>query len=233
MGAQPLSREVALRVGLAARAMPGVEPRRLLEVLISRLGAPLTERRLAKITVTDLKTGLAGLDGEEDAEEGAIGMACLKQAVACLWGEGVQEPDLPVPQAYTEGQMPGSVRVACASNAAERLDGHFGSCPRFLIYQVSPREIRLIELRSTAGAEDSGDKNAFRAGLLEDCHLLYVQSIGGPAAAKVVKAGIHPVKIPEGGEAREVLARLQSVLAGKPPPWLARIMDGSAAAAGA
>jgi hypothetical protein len=30
-----------------------------------------------------------------------------------------------------------SIRIACASNRGERLDGHFGSCARFLIYQVS------------------------------------------------------------------------------------------------
>ena len=57
---------------------------------------------------------------------------------------------------------------------------------------------------------------------------MYVQSIGGPAAAKVVKAGIYPMKLPEGGKATEVLTRLQSVMAGTPPPWLAKVMGVSA-----
>ena len=47
--------------------------------------------------------------------------------------------------------------------------------------------------------------------------------IGGPAAAKVVRAGIHPVKIPAAGSARETLARLQETLR-LPPPWLAKVM---------
>ena len=128
------------------------------------------------------------------------------------------------PLSYEEGDMPGSIRVACASLGGEQVDGHFGSCPRFLVYQVSADEIRLIDLRSVEGAEGADDKNAYRAGLIEDCHILYIQSIGGPAAAKVVKAGVHPIKILEGGKAPEVLAQLQKVLAGSPPPWLAKVM---------
>jgi len=47
-----------------------------------------------------------------------------------------------------------------------------------------------------------------------------MQSIGGSAAAKVVRAGVHPVKI----SARGTLVRLRAVL-DAPPPWLARIMS--------
>jgi hypothetical protein len=57
---------------------------------------------------------------------------------------------------------------------------------------------------------------------------VYVQSIGGPAAAKVVRAGVHPVKKPQGGPARAVLAELQGRL-NSPPPWLAQIMGVPAA----
>jgi nitrogen fixation protein NifX len=119
--------------------------------------------------------------------------------------------------------MPGSLRVAIASNHNELLDGHFGSCERFLIYQVSPSEIRLVGVRSTLSTADAEDKNAARAELINDCQILGVQSIGGPAAAKVVRAGVHPVKRPIGGEARDMLAELQGRLLA-PPPWLAQIM---------
>lgn len=224
MSAQSLSREVALRIGLAARVLPGVDARQLLEVLKERLGLPLSEARLTKMTVTDLKTGLASLDGEEDSEDTGISMEYLKLAVRYLWGEEGVEPDLPVIQAYEDGEMPGSIRVAIGSNSADLIDGHFGSCPRFLVYQVSPDEIRLVDIRPTAGADQAEDKNAFRAELICDCHVMYVQSIGGPAAAKVVRAGIYPMKLAEGGKALEVLAQLQTVMAGTPPPWLAKII---------
>jgi nitrogen fixation protein NifX len=119
--------------------------------------------------------------------------------------------------------MPGSLRVAVASNTEENLDGHFGSCPRFLIYQVGRDEIRLIEVRSTTITDDAEDKNVARANLIKDCQIVYVQSIGGPAAAKAVRANIHPVKAPEGGKANIALERLQAVL-DAPPPWLAKIL---------
>ncbi|MGD8940094.1 MAG: dinitrogenase iron-molybdenum cofactor N-terminal domain-containing protein, partial [Gammaproteobacteria bacterium] len=172
MNAQSISRDVALRIGLAARVLPGVDARQLLEVLKERLGFPLTEARLTKMTVTDLKTGLASLDGEEDSEDTGIGMEYLKLAVRYLWGEEGVEPDLPEIQVYQDGEMPGSIRVAVGSNGADEIDGHYGSCPRFLVYQVSPEEVRLVDIRSTAGADQADDKNAFRAEIIADCHVM-------------------------------------------------------------
>ena len=81
----------------------------------------------------------------------------------------------------------------------------------------------LIDARSTAIADDAEDKNVARANLIKDCQIVYVQSIGGPAAAKAVRANIHPVKAPEGGKAEIALQRLQAVL-DAPPPWLAKIL---------
>ncbi len=223
-----LTRELALRVGLAARALPDVSPRHLLEVLIDKLGSPLTEEKLSHVTVTQLKTGLGSPDGEEDTEHlGDVSIPNYKEAVRILWGEAVGA-ELPKPEPYAEGDLPGSIRVAIASNAAERMDGHFGSCLRFLVYQVSPDSIRLVDLRSTFGADEADDRNAFRASLISDCQVLYVVSIGGPAAAKVIKAGIHPMKLQEEAEARTVLAKLQAILGGSPPPWLAKIIGMSA-----
>ncbi len=125
---------------------------------------------------------------------------------------------------YQEGDRPGSIRLALASNNGQRMDGHFGSCLRFLVYQVAPAEARLIDVRSTLEAESSEDRNAFRAALIDDCQVLFVISIGGPAAAKVIKSGIYPMKQVEEAEASEIITRFQTMLGGKPPPWLAKIM---------
>lgn len=212
-----ISDEIALRIGLAARALPDTPPARLLRVLADAVGLPPTAEKLSGLTVRDLQAAA-------DGELGAIDTDALKAALARLRGEGVAEPNPAPPlEPYAEGDMPGSIRVACASNGAEALDGHFGSALRFLIYQVSATELRLIETRAVddGGAED---KNAHRAALLRDCQLLYVASIGGPAAAKVVKAGIHPVKDASGGSARARMVALQRILADKPPPWLAKVM---------
>ncbi len=214
-----VSREVALRLGLAARALPGVDLRAFITALGERYGVPLTDERLARVTVAELK---AILQGDEIVDPGVEGES-IKSAVRHLWGEGVEGGDLPVPEPYAEGDMPGSLRVAVASNSGRNLDGHFGTCVRFLVYQVGRDALRLIDLRSALDADEAEDKNAARAALIDDCHILYVQSIGGPAAAKVVRAGAHPVKMPAGGDALDVLPRLQEAMQ-NPPPWLARIM---------
>ena len=224
MATQALSRDVALRIGLAAKVLPQVSPRDLLLVLMESLGSPLTEDKLKRITVTDLRAAIQSVDGEEDTEDTAVSKEAMKLAVRYLWGEEVDIPTLPSIESYEEGDMPGSVRVAIASATGEEVDGHFGSCPRYLVYQLSPEESRLIDIRTTEEADDAEDKNAFRASLVNDCQVIFIQSVGGPAAAKIVRAGIYPMKKPEGGSASSALKEFQQVMKGNPPPWLAKAM---------
>jgi nitrogen fixation protein NifX len=107
------------------------------------------------------------------------------------------------------------------------VNGHFGSCKRFLIYQVSESESRLVALREIEDIDGSDDKNGYRASLIADCQILFVASIGGPAAAKVVRAGVHPVKKPNTGSAREAIEALQKAIGKGAPPWLAKVMGQS------
>ncbi|HIK57455.1 MAG TPA: dinitrogenase iron-molybdenum cofactor biosynthesis protein [Synechococcales cyanobacterium M55_K2018_004] len=224
----PISNEVALRIALASRLFPELPLVDFIEALQGSVGERLDEDALSKITVTNLKTALGqtyDLDGEEDGEDAdAMDIAALKQAVRILWGETSEIDRLPTIEPYQEGDIPNSIRVAIASNNREQLDGHFGSCLRYLIYQLSPDEIRLIDIRSALEADLSEDKNAYRVSLIKDCPVLYVVAIGGPAAAKVVQGGIYPIKKDKGGLAREVLQELQQAIATSPPPWLAKIL---------
>jgi nitrogen fixation protein NifX len=214
----PISKDIALRIGLGARALPDTDPARLLRVLAAAVGLPPTAAKLAELRVKDLKSAA-------DGELADLDQSVLKQALAILRGEVVPDFDPPPPvDPGAAADLPGSVRVACASDRGEELDGHFGSCRRFLIYQVSPDEVRLAAVREIEDALAQDDKNAYRASLIAECQVLYVVSIGGPAAAKVVKAGVHPVKWPDGGFARERVAALQPVLAQGAPPWLAKVM---------
>jgi nitrogen fixation protein NifX len=214
-----ITKPAALRIALAAKALPEVDMSGLVAKLGSQLGIPITEEKLATVTVADLKLMLSG----EETVEPDVDNASIKLAVRHLWGEPGDAANFPELDAYAEGDMPGSLRVAVASNSEQNLDGHFGSCPRFLVYQVGRNDIRLIDVRSTLITDDAEDKNVARAELVGDCQIVYVQSIGGPAAAKAVRANVHPVKIPEGGQASAVLKRLQAVL-DAPPPWLAKIL---------
>lgn len=212
-----ISKDIALRIALAARALPDTDPARLLKVLDEAISLPPTITRLESLTVKKLKSAA-------DGELSGIEVPLLKKALALLKGEGETQKSPPPISADADADMKDSIRVACASNNGELLDGHFGSCNHFLVYQINEAELRLIDIRSTEEADAAEDKNAYRAGLVEDCQVLFVASIGGPAAAKVVRAGVHPIKFPGGGEAREQLSELQKVIANNPPPWLAKIM---------
>ncbi|MDC0833267.1 dinitrogenase iron-molybdenum cofactor biosynthesis protein [Geitlerinema sp. CS-897] len=226
---RPVSDEVALRIALAARVLPNASVKDLVEALHANLDGEITEEALSKLTVTQLKRFFGNIyevdEGEWEGEEADNqDIAAFKDAVRILWGEPEQcSQFLPI-EPYRDGDMPNSIRVAVASNTGEQLDGHFGSCHRYLIYQLSTNNIKLIDVRSALEAELSGDKNKFRVDLIKDCPILYVVSIGGPAAAKVIQANIYPMKIETGGEIREILADLQKAIATSPPPWLAKIL---------
>jgi nitrogen fixation protein NifX len=171
-----------------------------------------------------LKTGFASVDGEEDGEDIGIGLEAMKLAVRILWGETQGDDSLPKIESYAAGEMPGSVRVAIASDKGDLLSGHFGSCLRFLVYQVSPDEVRLVDIRDTMDAEFAEDKNLWRAQLIGDCQVCYVVSIGGPAAAKVIRADIYPIKVPDGGPALDIIRPFQVAMRESPPPWLSKIL---------
>jgi nitrogen fixation protein NifX len=228
--------EIALRIAFAAKALGNVPLPALIDALQTCLGDDLDAASLSRITVANLKAAFGGsynLDGEEDGSERwrTADISAFKEAVRILWGNA-DGADLTAIQPYADGDMPRSVRVAVASNEGEELNGHFGSAACYLIYQVSGSEVRLIDKRSAAAAEASGDKNAYRTNLIRDCRILYIVSIGGPASAKVIKADIHMVPIPNGGPAREILRDLQRVLAGTPPPWLSKALRAEGERAG-
>jgi nitrogen fixation protein NifX len=215
-----LSRELALRIGLAARALPDTDAKRLFTVLTNCVGLPITEDKISSLNLKTLKAAQAGEFSDIDDVLLKKALHILKHNVEA--GETLK-PDI---QAYVEGDMPGSVRIACASNDAINVDGHFGSCSQFMIYQVSADEARLIDIRSTdiPNGLEVDDKNLFRAELIDDCQVIYMASVGGPAAAKIVKLGIHPMKLPDIETIADVITQLQTVIAGTPPPWLAKVM---------
>ncbi len=217
-----LDRELALRIALATKILPGVTITELLDILHGLKGSPLTDEALKSVTVTNLKTGIGSHDGEEDGEDISIGLENIKLAVRYLWGEEADE-DLPDVQIYNEGEMKNSVRVAVASNSGNLINGHFGSCIRYLIYQLSRTEMKLIDIRSAIEADNAEDKNQFRVNLIKDCSVMFVQSIGGPAAAKVIRADIYPIKCPDIVDAFDKLTEFQTVF-DAPPPWFSKVL---------
>ncbi|MFZ2448916.1 MAG: NifB/NifX family molybdenum-iron cluster-binding protein [Methylovulum miyakonense] len=218
MSQNALSRELALRIALAARALPNTDSKRLLAVLSDCVDAPMTESKIATIALETFRQADGGALAHVDS-------TVLQQALKIL-SNTAPEKILPATQAYQDGDLPNSVRIACASDDAIHVNGHFGACAWFMVYQVNADEARLIDIRTAEIPEGLvvDDKNVYRAEQIQDCKVLYVASVGGPAAAKIVRLGIHPMKLDEVASLAEIISQLQTVMAGSPPPWLAKAM---------
>jgi nitrogen fixation protein NifX len=131
-----------------------------------------------------------------------------------------------------------AIRVAIATQDMKTLNAHFGSAKKFAIYDVTKIGWNLIE---TVAFDTVSDQRGTHAGGGEDrigpkvaalagCHLLFCLAIGGPSAAKVVSAKIHPIKVPEPQPMEAVLERTRVMLNGAPPPWLRKVLAGAGAA---
>jgi len=228
-GVRPLTDDMALRIGMASMALPGVELEEWVAIVIRAVGVPLSPERVKRLRLKRLReAGQLALRNLSDEQ--------LRKAIACLRGHGVDmRATLPKPVPYKAGDMPGSLRVACASNRSDRIDAPFGSCDRFLIYQVSVDEIRLIDIREPRQAmssRESSPRDRFeqRIELLGDCQLLCSLTLGATAAASVVRAGIHALRSGSPCPAPQYLTDLQDVMAGTPPPWMDNLMRGGGAA---
>lgn len=119
------------------------------------------------------------------------------------------------------------MKVAFATQDLQRVDAHFGWAKNLAVYRISPEEYSFVEAIQFSGdlQEDGNeDKLAPKIEAIKDCAILYVAAIGGSAAARVVAHKIHPIKVNEPEAISEILARLQEVLKGAPPPWLRKAL---------
>lgn len=131
-----------------------------------------------------------------------------------------------------ETKKPAGVRIAIATQDMKSLNAHFGSARKFAIYDVTPETFSFIEavgfddVSDEGGAhkDDGDDRITPKVDALKGVNLLFVRAIGGPAAAKVVRAKIHPIKIPDPQPIDEVIGRVQTMLKGTPPPWLRKVL---------
>lgn len=215
------SPDLALRIGLAARALH-VPPARLIPVLIEALKRPLTDQKLKALTLQQLRSARLG-------ELAGFDRSAMEEALAFLndrTGVDIIDPEIPPVAPYHDGEMPGSVRIAVASNAGLMLDGDFGTCLRYLIYQVSTEEARLIDVRGTAGEKLAGKQRLmWRAERIGDCRLLLARSVSSRAMAPLVLQGLHPVTYPKTMAASVALYAVRQMLRHHPPPWLAKAME--------
>ncbi|MBS0370786.1 MAG: dinitrogenase iron-molybdenum cofactor biosynthesis protein [Proteobacteria bacterium] len=213
-----LSADLALRIGLAARVLPGVAVADVVQALIALLGFPLTDRKLRSLTVAQLRAAPGGVLLQVPRPQ-------LREALAFLTDRAsvnIIDTTIPPIQRYEDGDMPGSVRIAVASDSGLQLDGFFNTCLRFLVFQLSATETRLIDVRGTAAAKATDDGNRWRAECIADCHLLLTVGVGTSNVARLMRLGVHPLGYGSPMAAPWALDRIQEVLQGTPPPWLVK-----------
>ena len=118
------------------------------------------------------------------------------------------------------------MRIAFTSSDGVTVDRHFGMTRDFRVWEIGPDAAAEVgSVSALPVGEDEEDRIAARASAIAGCAIVYTVAIGGPAAAKLVARRIHPMKTGAEVPIAEVVARLQEVLRGTPPPWLRKAMS--------
>lgn len=124
------------------------------------------------------------------------------------------------------GVMNSALRVAFATKDMEEVNAHFGGAKEFVVYNVSPEGYEVSEVIKTDTSElEDDDKTDFRVRALKGVNIMYCESIGGTAAAKVIRSGIHPMKVNEPTSIEDLLKSLVAMINGNPPPWVKNIIQ--------
>jgi nitrogen fixation protein NifX len=125
-----------------------------------------------------------------------------------------------------DSSIQNAMKVAFASKDMETINAHFGGAKEFVVYDVSKDGYVLSGVVKTDTSEMEGDdKTDFKVKALAGINIMYCESIGGTAAAKVIRGGINPMKVNEPRQIKEVLGELVEMINGNPPPWVKKIMN--------
>ena len=214
---QPLiSDEAALRIALAVRSLPEVGLGSLLDLLVQHLGEPLSEDKLAGISPKSFRVMVSSLSETPTRRD-------VSSALAILTNNEVEELDAPQLSLLPPLVGP-KLTVAITSNQGEMINGHYGSCMRVLVYEVNAYAHQLVDVRNIDGGLQGEARAEYMLNQLKGCQMLFTLSIGGPAAAKVTRANIHPVKKMVPVPAAEALTELSQVISHNPPPWICKLL---------
>ncbi|TXR53057.1 NifB/NifX family molybdenum-iron cluster-binding protein [Reinekea thalattae] len=214
---QTIQNSLALRLGLAAKALPQLSLQTFVNSLIAEVGEPLSEKKLRTFSPKNFYHFVSGINAEIERSQS-------NHAFAVLTSESLSAMQAPTIDDTTPLSGP-VLRIAVTSNNDQMIDGHFGSCLRILVYEANAEHFRLSEVRAVDTQESGMNRTDYITGLLHDCQILTTLSIGGPAAAKVTNADVHPIKQSTPVAAEEFLNRICQMLAGSPPPWIKKILD--------
>lgn len=121
------------------------------------------------------------------------------------------------------------MKVAFTTNDSVHINAHFGSAPKIDLYDVSPQGfdfVNSVEFRGDLEENGNEDKLVPKIEALSDCAIVYVSTIGGSAAARLIKNKVTPIKArSEEEKIDDILNELVKTLNGNPPPWLRKIIQ--------
>ena len=206
-----LESQVYWRLIALAQLVPELDQEVLFDWVSQALNGPLNSVQLDKLTLAQLQ--------ERQPQGVVLDEGRWQTFLAILHGQLPVHLD-PVPAPSLEGAL----QVAFTSTDGININGHFGSCPLFFIYQVTATKSQLIDIRRYAEGGKGAEVNEEKSLLLAGCQLLFCESIGGPAAARVIRHGLHPVKVKKDPVIALQVRELQQVMAGVLPPWLAKVV---------
>jgi nitrogen fixation protein NifX len=121
------------------------------------------------------------------------------------------------------------MKVAFTTSDNVHINAHFGSAKQIDVYNVSPDGFNYLDTVTFGGdLEENGneDKLVPKIEALSDCAIVYVSTIGGSAAARLIKNKVTPIKArSEEEKIDDILNELVKTLSGNPPPWLRKIIQ--------
>jgi len=117
------------------------------------------------------------------------------------------------------------MKVAFASSDNQHVDKHFGQANTFHLWEIGLTESHYLgPLEMGSEGEADEDRIVSKANALQGCAIACSMQIGGPAAAKLVARRIHPMKTQAVVPIAEMITKLEKVLQGDAPPWLAKTL---------
>lgn len=215
-----LTRELALRIGLAARSLD-LKPRVLVAGLQEALELPFSAEKFRQLDETALQQA-CGLALRRHSRE-ALSLALsqlqglyLEPVLDAGEAEGELD-DFPMPPCRADGLL-WDIGVAVLSGDGLRIDGHFLDQGSLRVYRVTSRAVHLEGQRPLVPGLEQLERQ------LSGCHVLLARSLDPVACARLIRAGIYPLPRPGDPLIPEELERLRLALLSNPPPWLAKLM---------
>ncbi|WP_239651370.1 nitrogen fixation protein NifX [Neosynechococcus sphagnicola] len=89
------------------------------------------------------------------------------------------------------------MKIAFTTSDNIHINAHFGSASKIDVYEVDQANYEFIEtLRFDGNLNEDGneDKLQPKIAALHDCTIVYVSTIGGSAAARLIKQKLPPSK---------------------------------------